>query len=221
MTLQRCCTKLKTNGFFEVGYKSIRAAFTQAQEKLLANCVVKASKMFHGLSPRAVRQLASNCAITNEIKCPSNWEENQNACSDWFSAFMKRNQHLSLIKPESNSLARATSFNPNNVDNFFENLGSVLDKYKFNNYNIHDIDETGVTTFHRPDRIVASKGTKQVGAITSAQKGTVVPPMFVFARAKFRDYFIANRPYGCVGSANSSGWMKANDFLVFMQHLWL
>ena len=88
-----------------------------------------------------------------------------------------------------------------------------------------------MTTVHRPDRIVASKGTKQVGAITSAERGTLVtvavavsasgtlvPPMFVFPRAKFRDYFIANGPYGCVGSANRSGWMKANDFLVFMQH---
>ena len=79
---------------------------------------------------------------------------------------------------------------------------------------------------------MASKGTKQVGAITSAERGTLVtvavavsasgtlvPPMFVFPRAKFRDYFIANGPYGCVGSANPSGWMKANDFLVFMQHI--
>ena len=46
---------LKTNRVSEVGYKSMRAVFTQAQEKLLLNYVVEASKMFHGLSPRAVR----------------------------------------------------------------------------------------------------------------------------------------------------------------------
>ena len=86
-----------------------------------------------------------------------------------------------------------------------------------------------MTTLHRPDRIVEPKGTKQVGAITSVEKGTLVtvavavsasgtlvPPMFGFPRAKFTDYFIPNGPYGCVGSANPSGWMKANDFLVFM-----
>ena len=141
-----------------------------------------------------------------------------------------RNQYLSLRNPKSTSLARATSFKPTNVDNFFENLDSILDKYKFNHYDIYNIDETGATTVHRPDRIVASKGTKQVGTITSAKRvlvtvmvavsasGTLVPPMFVFPRAKFRDYYIANGPYGCVGFANPSCWMKANDFLVFMQH---
>ena len=76
MTLQQFCTRLKTNGVSEVGYKSIRAVFTQAQEKLLVNYVVEASKIIHGLSPRAVRQLAFNYVIKNEIKCPSNWEEN-------------------------------------------------------------------------------------------------------------------------------------------------
>ena len=128
--------------------------------------------MFHGLSPRAVRQLAFNFAITNKIKYPSSWEENQSAGADWFSAFMKRNQHLSLRKPKSTSLARAISSNPTNVDNFSENLGSVLDKYKFNNYDIYSIYEIGVTTVHRPDQMVAPKGIQQVGAITCVERGT-------------------------------------------------
>ena len=113
MTLQQFCTRLKTNGVSEVRYKSIQVVFTQAQEKLLVNYVVEASKMFLGLSPRAVRQLAFNYAITNKIKCPSNWEGNQSAGAVWFSAFMKHNQHVSLRKSKSTSLARATSFNPN------------------------------------------------------------------------------------------------------------
>ena len=78
---------------------------------------------------------------------------------------------------------------------------------------------------------MASKGTKQDGATISAESGTLVtvavvvgasgtliPPMFVFPRTKFRDYFIANGPYGCVDSASPSRWVKAKDFLVFMQH---
>ena len=56
-------------------------------------------------------------------------------------------------------------------------------------------------------------------AVAVSASGTLVPPMFVFTRVKFTDYFIANGPYDCVGSANPSGWMKANDFLVFMQHI--
>ena len=55
-------------------------------------------------------------------------------------------------------------------------------------------------------------------AVAASASGTAVPPMFVFLRAKFTDYFIANEPYGCVGSANPSDWMKANGFVVFMHH---
>lgn len=55
------------------------------------------------------------------------------------------------------------------------------------------MDETGVTTVQKPNKVVARKGLKQVGAITSAERGTLVtlaaavsgggnsvPPFFVF-----------------------------------------
>ncbi|XP_029640914.1 uncharacterized protein LOC115215757 [Octopus sinensis] len=80
-------------------------------------------------------------------------------------------------------------------------------------------------------RIVAEKGVKQVGAMTSAERGNLVtvclavnasgyatPPTLVFSRVHFREYFIANGPTGCCGSANPSGWMKEADFLKFLEH---
>ena len=45
----------------------------------------------------------------------------------------------------------------------------MLNKYKFKPYEIHSADETWATTVQTPDRIVASKGVKQVGAVTSAE----------------------------------------------------
>ena len=46
----------------------------------------------------------------------------------------------------------------------------------------------------------------------------MIPPFFVFPRARFHDHFLANAPAGAVGSANPSGWMQSDDFLLFMLH---
>ena len=36
------------------------------------------------------------------------------------------------------------------------------------------MDETGVTTVRKPDRIIGRRGTKQIGVITSAERGTLI-----------------------------------------------
>jgi len=61
-----------------------------------------------------------------------------------------------------------------------------------------------VTTGQKPTRIVAMKGVKQVGAVTSTEIGSSVNmsvavtasgnsilPFFIFPRSNYRDYFIA------------------------------
>jgi hypothetical protein len=106
---------------------------------------------------------------------------------------------------------------------FFSNLVKVYDKYNFQCQDIYNVDET-------PSRIIARKGVKQVGAVTSAERGSLVTmavavsasgnsilPFIAFPRKKYRDYFITSGPEGSAGSANKSGWMTGNDF-VFMQH---
>ncbi|CAK1554973.1 unnamed protein product [Leptosia nina] len=76
---------------------------------------------------------------------------------------------------------------------------------------IWNIDETGVTTVQKPKKIVAAHGQKQIGAITSPERGTLVtlacatsaagnliPPMFVFPRLKYSDMFIRGGPPDCI-----------------------
>ena len=54
-----------------------------------------------------------------------------------------------------------------------------------------------------PDRVVAQMGQKQVGSVTSAERGTLVtvalagnaqgdlvPPFFIFPRKRFKDHFL-------------------------------
>lgn len=205
--------------------------FTKVQEDELSSYLDMASKMYHGLPPKEVRKLAYQYAVKNQIKFPASWGKVQQAGADWFTAFLKRNKTLSIRTPEATSLSRATSFNRANVMKFFDNLAEVLDRYKFAAQDIYNIDESGITTVQRPDKVVARRGTKQVGSVTSAERGTLVtiavavsaigncvPPIFIFPRVNFREHFIRNGPTGSIGSANPSGWMKSGDFLIFIKH---
>ena len=90
------------------------------------------------------------------------------------------------------------------------------------------MDETGVTTVRKPDRIIGRCGTKKIGAITSAERGTLItvvgtisasgnsiPPYLIFLRVKFQIHFLNGAPPGSKGSANLSGWMTEEHFLDF------
>nr|XP_047124426.1 MFS-type transporter clz9-like [Hydra vulgaris] len=83
------------------------------------------------------------------------------------------------------------------------------------------MDETAVTTVQQPKKVIAKKGLKQVGAITSAERGTLVtlactinaignsiPPFFIFPRKNFKDRFLISAPTGSAGDANPSGNTK-------------
>lgn len=205
--------------------------FTLEQEFLLSEYLKTAADVYFGLSSKEVRKFAYQYAKANLIKIPESWKENEMAGPDWFYYFMKRHPSLSLRTPEATSLARATSFNKTNVSRFFALLKSVLEKYKFEPQDIYNIDETGITTVQKPDRVVARKGFKQIGRITSAERGclvtlaacisaggTTIPPFFVFPRIKYKDYFVQGAPPGSNGDANKSGWMMESNFIKFVKH---
>lgn len=71
------------------------------------------------------------------------------------------------------------------------------------------MDETGVTTVQKPNKVVAKRGFKQIGAITLAERETLVTlaaavsgggnsvlPFLVFPRVHFKNHFIRDGPIG-------------------------
>lgn len=214
-----------------VGYRPNRQVFNQEQEGILVKYLIKCSNIYYGLTPKDVRKLAYGCASKYKISMPESWQKNKEAGSDWFGAFIKRNTNISIRAPEATSLSRATAFNKTNVSVFFSKLSSVLDKYKFSPSHIWNCDETGLTTVQKPRKILSPKGVKQVGSVTSAERGTLVticvavnavgnsiPCMFVFPRIKYRDFFVRDGPPECIGAGNKSGWMTNIEFEIFIDH---
>ncbi|KAJ8930221.1 hypothetical protein NQ314_016999 [Rhamnusium bicolor] len=191
-----------------------------------------AAKMHYGLNLANVKKLACEYAITNKKKYPSQWDKKKEAGDNWLRCF--RNRHsasLSLRKPEGTSLARSMSFNKETVEAFFKAYKSALAKGKFEPSRIYNVDETGITTVQHPPKILAPKGVKQIGGMTSAEKGVLVtmiccinaagntvPPLFVFPRANFKNHMLKGASVRAIGAANKSGWSNEDVFFKYLQH---
>lgn len=145
---------------------------------------------------------------------------------------MSRHPTLSLRRPESTSLLRSTGFNKDRVDEFFENYCSLLEKYSFKAEQIYNLDESGITTVMRPPRVVAEKGRKQVGQISSAERGELVtfvgiinaagralPPVYVVPRMRNPEEYITGAPASSLILNNKSGWMTKELFAKVLEHI--
>lgn len=231
VSLHRYVKSIRNNTRPHVGYWAHNKVFSVQQEEELGRYVENAAKLYFGLSTKEMRKLSYQFASANKLKYPKTWDISQMASKYWLTAFLKRNAYLSIRTAESTSLARAMNFNRENVRLFFDNLARVFDRHHFMPHNIYNVDETGCTTVQKPTKVLATKGVKQVGAITSHERGTLVtlclavnaignsvPPMLVFPLARYHDHFIRDGPPGCHGTANKSGWMKEDDFLIFVKH---
>lgn len=231
--LAKIVKKVKSSG--ESCYKhnpniGNKRVFTIEQEGLLADYLKTASKMCYGLTRLQTKKLAFDYAEANSV-CPENWKDSQSASDDWLKGFMSRNKELSVRKPESTSLSRATSFNKTNVNAFFENLTNVFTRYNFPPHMIFNADETGCSTVTNPPKVIAERGSKQIGQVTSGERGTLVttlffvnaaggflPPIIVFPRVNYKDIMLANGPPGGLGLANISGWMNEECFIKALEH---
>lgn len=204
------------------------------QEDELASKLIDMEARLYGLTTEDVRKLVFQFCEVNSIKHPFS-QVKQMAGKKWLRAFFQRHKDLSVRLPERTSLSRAVGFNKPKVDMFFDVLGSTLFDQKGNRLipeeNIYNVDETGFTVCQKSQKIVAKRGKKNVGILSSAEKGknvTVVccvsacgnyiPPMFVYPRARVRHEFLDRGPVGAIAKANKSGWITEELFMDWFQH---
>ncbi|KAG5877635.1 hypothetical protein JTB14_030033 [Gonioctena quinquepunctata] len=152
---------------------SKRTVFTPEQEQELVNYILELEIRFFGLKTTDVRYIAYSLAEKNNIKHPFNIETRL-AGEDWLSSFRKRHPEIALRSPEATSLARAQGFNRQSVAKFFKLLKDITDKQNYTSHRIFNVDETGLsTTQSRSSKVFAKKGRKQVGSLTSQERGTL------------------------------------------------
>ena len=185
-----------------------KCVFTPEQEAEIERHILLLAKLFFGISPIELRRLAFEFAERNGLK--HNFSQtNRLAGKDWYYGFVKRHPTISLRKPEATSVNRVRAFNKEEVQRFYANVSSVLTNHKIPPTRIYNVDETGVTTVHTPSHILAPKGMKQVGAITSWERGknvTVccafsaaghyISPMFIFPRKRMSPQLERGGPTG-------------------------
>lgn len=200
------------------------------QEAELANHILKLSNMFYGLTPSTIKQIAFEYAVAKKLR--HNFNVEKKSCGkDWLRGFLARHPRISLRRPEATSLNRVMAFNRKNVNLFYDNLELVFEKYKFPARRIYNVDETGISGVHKPNRILAEKGRKQVGAITSGERGQTttvvccmsaagdfVPPMFIFKRKRMNQALEKNGPVDAFYRCSKSGWITEALFLEWLQH---
>ena len=129
------------------------------------------------------------------------------------------------------SISRAVAFNMPKVNEFFYVYSALLKSQTFVPSRVWNMDETGVSTVQRPTKIVAIKGIRTVGKMTSGERGTTVtvvcafsaagsylPPMFIYPRKRMLAQLLTGAPPQSIGCKSDSGWTDASLFLDWLKH---
>lgn len=211
-------------------FGSFQSTLNRDLEIAIVNHMLDLESRFFGMTTTDVRQLAYEVAEKMKIKHRFN-KETKMAGKGWLHGFRQRNPQLSLRLPEATSLARAEAFNKPQVNKFFTKLEQVIEEHKIDNTMIFNMDESAMTTVQVPPKVFAQKGKKQVGAVTSAERGVhttvvvcmssggmYVPPSIIFPRKRFNPDLYDGAPIGTLKLYNESGYMTSDLFVKWIKH---
>ena len=187
-------------------------------------------RSMYGLTAKDVRHLAYEIAEAYNLKHPFN-KLTKLAGKDWLKGFFARFPDLSIRIPQGTNLSRAIGFNKPKVQQFFTLYKQILEQRQFLPSQIWNMDETGITNVHKPGKIIASKGVKQVSKMTSGERGSTVtvicamssagtylPPMMIFPRKRMVDALMIGAPPQSLGCCSDSGWTDGSLFIKWLEH---
>ncbi|CAK1588229.1 unnamed protein product [Parnassius mnemosyne] len=205
------------------------STFSAEYEQVLVDHIKDLSNKCMPLMKKEFLKLAYDLAEVMKIPHRFN-KEKGSAGKHFYYDFMKRHSDISLRAPESTSMMRAVGFNKPQVDLFYDNLEKLMKQYKFTPSRIYNCDETGVSCVHKHQKVLAPKAIRQVGKLTSAERGKniivlfcmsanghYIPPFFVFPRQIMNERLMVNAPAESIGVAQPKGWMNSDFFLQYLR----
>nr|CAH7758966.1 unnamed protein product [Callosobruchus chinensis] len=168
---------------------AVNKIFSNELEGALEEYLITCAKMCYGLDTVGTRRLAYDMAEFHKLKIPQAWEDRKMAGIDWLYGFRKRHPEIRLLAL----------------------------KFRRWKTRIFSLNETGTSTVQRPNKVFASKSSRQLNKVTSAERGTLVttccmvsatgsalPPAMVFPRKNFKNHMLTG--------AQPTGWMTGELF---------
>ena len=166
---------------------------TDEEEERLSSYLIEMADMGFSLSRDAVMEMAFMIVDRNQTF------KDGKAGRTWFEGFERGHPNLTLRSPQPLSYSRVLCSNQETIDDFFWQNWSTIwtTKPHFKAHVNFNVDETGVSIVHKPGKVIAELGRRNVYSITSAEigkthkiiacvskSGSVLPPMMVYLRKK-------------------------------------
>lgn len=222
------CKNKIANG--EIKFYGGTPTFSVDIENEIKSHILKLEEMMFGLTQLDVRKLAFDVAEKNGMAHSFNRQKGV-AGKKWYYNFMKRHPDLSLRTPECTSLARARGFNRASVSKFFDLLENICDRNALDGTRVFNVDESGFSTVQkRCQKIVATKGKKQIAGLSSGERGVnttavcccsaagqFVPPMIIFKRKRMAPELKIGAPEGSLVEISESGYIDSSLFVKWLQ----
>lgn len=152
-------------------------------------------------------------------------------CS-WFDGFKSRHPNLTLRSAQSLSHSRAACANEEIIRDYFAKLGAICARLNIlvKPMQIFNMDETGLSIVHKPGRVVAQLGQRNVWAITSAERGKThtvltcasasgyaLPPFIIYPRKRITDNLKVGTLHSTAFHHSDSGWVNAELFIKWFE----
>ena len=115
----------------------------------------------------------------------------------------------------------------------FDVYKEILEDGTYDNASIWNTDESGISNVQKHGKIIAMRGSRTVGKMTSGERGqnvTIIcgmnaagqyiriPHFFLFARKRMDNTLMGAAPPQSNGYASGNGWTNAEIFVLWLKH---